>query len=231
MLLIIFLIIAFALGAVPFSFLIAKRVKGIDLRKHGSGNLGATNVFRTLGPWWGGLCLLLDLAKGAAAVGLMTWLVSTWPEGEPTPFNITPDLFRIFAGFLAALGHTFSPFVGFHGGKGVATTGGAFAVLAPFPVILATVAFLAVLASTRLVSLASITAASVLPVAVLFFELTRGRPSLTIIAFVFLTCAWVIFRHRSNIARLKDGTESRIGSKAAPSPGKGGPAGEPGDRK
>lgn len=223
MLLIIFLLIAFALGAIPFSFLIGKRVKGIDLRQHGSGNLGATNVFRTLGPWWGGLCLLLDLAKGAAAVGLMTWLVSTWPEGEPTPFRITPDLFRIFAGFLAALGHTFSPFVGFHGGKGVATTGGAFAVLAPYPVILATVAFLSVLASTRLVSLASITAASVLPVAVLFFELTRGRPSLTIIAFVFLTCGWVIFRHRSNILRLQNGTEARIGSgkgdKAGPGAG------------
>ncbi|MBU2500918.1 glycerol-3-phosphate 1-O-acyltransferase PlsY [bacterium] len=235
MLLIIFLIIAFALGAVPFSFLIAKRVKGIDLRQHGSGNLGATNVFRTLGPWWGGLCLLLDLAKGAAAVGLMTWLVSTWPEGEPTPFRITPDLFRIFAGFLAAMGHTFSPFVGFHGGKGVATTGGAFAVLAPYPVILATVAFLSVLASTRLVSLASITAASVLPVAVLFFELTRGRPSLTIIAFVFLTCAWVIFRHRSNIVRLQNGTETRIGarsgsnsgSRTAPAEGSDHPTDEP----
>ena len=212
MLLIIFLILAFALGAIPFSFILGKGVKGIDLRHHGSGNLGATNVFRTLGPGWGSLCLLLDLAKGAAAVGLMTWLVGTWPKAEPTPFNITPDLFRIFAGFLAGMGHTFSPFVNFHGGKGVATTGGAFAVLAPYPLIIATTAFLAVLATTRIVSLASITAASVLPVAVLFFELTRGRPSLTIIFFVFILCGWVIFRHRGNIMRLKAGTEQKIGS-------------------
>lgn len=222
MLLILFLILAFALGAVPFSFIIAKSVKGIDLRHHGSGNLGATNVFRTLGPRWGTLCLVLDLAKGAAAVGLMTWLVGTWPEGEPTPFHITPDLFRIFAGAVAALGHTFSPFVSFHGGKGVATTGGAFAVLAPYPLILATLAFLGVFLTTRFVSLASITAATVLPIAVLFFETTRGRPSLTIIVFVFLTCGWVIFKHRANILRLQRGTEARVGNggkNGSPAPG------------
>jgi len=85
MLLILFLILAFGLGSIPFSFIICKRVMGIDLREHGSGNLGATNVFRTLGPGWGGICLFLDMAKGAAAVGLMTWLVSTWPEGQATP--------------------------------------------------------------------------------------------------------------------------------------------------
>jgi len=118
MLLILFLIIAFGLGSIPFSFIIAKQVKGIDLRHHGSGNLGATNVFRTLGSGWGSLCLFLDMAKGAAAVGLMTWLVSTWPEGQATPFHITPDLFRIFAGTAAALAHTFSPFVNFHGSIG-----------------------------------------------------------------------------------------------------------------
>lgn len=210
MLLVIFLLLSFLLGAVPFSYLIGRQVKGIDLRKHGSGNLGATNVFRTLGPWWGGLCLALDLAKGAAAVGLMTWLVGTWPPGEPTPFHITPDLFRIFAGVAAALGHTFSPFVNFHGGKGVATTAGAFAVLAPYPIILATVAFLASFLTTRIVSLASITASSVLPVAVLLFELKSEHPSSTIIVFVFLICGWVIFKHRANITRLQEGTEEQI---------------------
>jgi len=210
MLLVIFLVLAFLLGAVPFSYIIGRQVKGIDLRKHGSGNLGSTNVFRTLGPAWGGLCLFLDLAKGAAAVALMTWLVGTWPAGEPTPFHITPDLFRIFAGVAAAIGHTFSPFVGFHGGKGVATTGGAFAVLAPFATILAVVAFLASFLSTRIVSLASITAAAVLPVGVLLFELRSDHASSTIIVFVFLICGWVIFRHRANINRLQDGTEGQI---------------------
>lgn len=212
MLLILFLIIAFALGSIPFSFIIGKKVKGIDLREYGSGNLGATNVFRTLGPWWGGLCLFLDMAKGAAAVGLMTWLVSTWPEGQATPFHITPDLFRIFAGFVASLGHTFSPFVNFHGGKGVATTAGAFAVLEPLAILFTLGVFLVVLATTRFVSLASICAAVVLPFAVLVFELFSEQTSSTIIVFVTLICAWVIYKHRTNITRLRDGTEGRISS-------------------
>jgi glycerol-3-phosphate acyltransferase PlsY len=218
MLLILFLIIAFALGSIPFSFIIGKRVKGIDLREFGSGNLGATNVFRTLGPAWGGLCLFLDMAKGAAAVGLMTWLVSTWPESQATPFHITPDLFRIFAGFLASVGHTFSPFVNFHGGKGVATTGGAVAVLEPLAMVVTLVVFGAVLGVTRIVSLASICAATVLPFAVLFFELHSEQASSTLIVFVTITCGWVIFKHRGNIARLRDGTEGQIsaGEKAAP---------------
>ena len=211
MLLILFLVIAFAVGSIPFSFIIGQRVRGIDLREHGSGNLGATNVFRTLGTGWGILCLVLDMAKGAAAVLLMTLLVASWPDGEPTPFHIPADLFRIFAGALAAVGHTFSPFVNFHGGKGVATTGGAFAVLAPYATIVAVVVFLAVFLTTRIVSLASIAAASVLPFAVAFFEVLSEEVSSTIIVFVSLVSAWVIFRHRGNIARLRAGTESRVG--------------------
>jgi acyl phosphate:glycerol-3-phosphate acyltransferase len=218
MLLVLFLVIAFLLGAVPFSYILGKRVKGIDLRQHGSGNLGATNVFRTLGPWWGGLCLFLDMAKGAAAVLIMTWLVGTWPLGESGPFGITPDLFRIFAGFVAGMGHTFSPFIGFKGGKGVATTGGAFAVLAPFALLVTLVAFLAVFLTTRMVSLASITAASVLPISVLFFELTSPDTSITIIVFVSVMCGWVIYKHRENITRLREGTESKVGGGTKPTP-------------
>lgn len=210
MLLILFLVIAFGLGSIPFSFIIAKKVKGIDLREHGSGNLGATNVFRNLGPWWGGLCLFLDMAKGAAAVGLMTWLVSTWPESQATPFHITPDLFRIFAGVVASLGHTFSPFVNFHGGKGVATTAGAFAVLEPLAILVTTVAFLSVFLSTRIVSVASIAAAAILPWAVIFFEWRSLDTSKTLIWFTFIICGWVIFKHRGNIARLRQGTEGQI---------------------
>lgn len=210
MLLILFLVIAFALGSIPFSFIIGQKVKGIDLREHGSGNLGATNVFRNLGPWWGGLCLVLDMAKGAAAVGLMTWLVNTWPEGQVTPFHITPDLFRIFAGFVAALGHTFSPFVNFHGGKGVATTAGAFVVLEPLAVMVTLVAFLSVFLTTRIVSVASIAAAAILPWAVIFFEWRSLDTSKTLIWFTFIIAGWVIFKHRGNIARLREGTEGQI---------------------
>jgi glycerol-3-phosphate acyltransferase PlsY len=221
MLLILFLIIAFGLGSIPFSFIIGKRVKGIDLREHGSGNLGATNVFRNLGPWWGGLCLFLDMAKGAAAVGLMTWLVSTWPEGQATPFRITPDLFRIFAGVVASLGHTFSPFVNFHGGKGVATTAGAFAVLEPLAILVTTVSFLSVFLTTRIVSVASIAAAAILPWAVIFFEWRSLDTSKTLIWFTFIICGWVIFKHRGNIARLREGTEGQVSPDKNQDPGEG----------
>ena len=210
MLLIIFLLLAFGLGSVPFSFIIGKRVRGIDLRNHGSGNLGSTNVFRNLGPGWGTLCLVLDMAKGAVAVAMMTWLVNHWVPGQATPFHITPDLFRIFAGVTASLGHTFSPFVSFHGGKGVATTGGAFAVLEPFALLVTLAAFGAVFLTTRIVSLASITAASVLPLAVFFFELNSLNTSKTIVIFTFLICGWVLFKHRANMARLREGTEGQI---------------------
>jgi glycerol-3-phosphate acyltransferase PlsY len=218
MLLILFILVAFALGAIPFSFLIGKHVKGIDLREHGSGNLGATNVFRNLGPWWGALCLFLDMAKGAAGVLLMTVLVSAWPDGEPTPLHITADLFRIFAGIAASLGHTFSPFMNFHGGKGVATTGGAFAVLEPLALVVTLVCFLAVFLTTRIVSVASIAAASVLPFAVVFFEIRSPSLSKTLIVFTFLICGFVIWKHRANIERLRDGTEKRIGGSKADEP-------------
>lgn len=219
MLIILFLLVAFLLGAVPFSFIIGKSVRGLDLRRHGSGNLGATNVFRTLGPRWGVTCLLLDMAKGAAAVALMTALVQTWPAGEPTPFHITPDLFRIVAGVVASLGHTFSPWVSFHGGKGVATTGGAFLVLEPYAVLVALATFAIAFAASRIVSLGSIAAAVILPFAVLFFE-RRNDNSKTIIWFTFLVCAFVIWKHRANLARLRAGTETRLrhhkGDQAAP---------------
>ena len=221
MLLILFIVLAFAIGSIPFSFIIGRQVKGLDLRQHGSGNLGATNVFRTLGPWWGALCLFLDMAKGAFAVLLMTWLVSTWPESEATPFHITPDLFRIFAGFAASMGHTFSPFVSFHGGKGVATTGGSFAVLEPWAVLVTTICFIAVFATTRMVSVGSIAAASILPFAVLFFELSSEETSSTIIVFVTITCGWVIFKHRANIARIREGTEGKVGDDSKPEAGDG----------
>ncbi len=205
-----YLVVAFLLGAIPFSFIIARAVKGIDLRHHGSGNLGATNVFRTLGPRWGVGCMLLDMAKGAAAVALMTSLVNNWPPHMTTPFHITPDLFRIFAGVLAALGHTFSPFVSFHGGKGVATTGGAFAVLEPWALLVTVVAFGTVVAVKRIVSLASIVAACVLPLGVLFFEWRHADTSKTIITFTFLMCGLVIWKHRANLARLRAGTETTL---------------------
>ncbi len=210
MVLILVLVLAYLLGAVPFSYLFGRYLRGIDLREHGSGNLGATNVFRTLGPGWGVLVLLLDMAKGAAAVLVMTAVTSSWPEGQAAPLHLPPDLWRIFAGFVAALGHTLSPFMGFHGGKGVATTGGAFFVLAPYPTLIATGAFAIMMALTRIVSVGSLTAAVVLVLAVGYFELRSEQFSKTIFVFTAIISAWVIVKHRANIKRLTEGTEKPL---------------------
>jgi len=210
MLLIVCLLCAYLLGAIPFSFIVAKSIKGIDLRQHGSGNLGATNIVRTLGVGWGVLVLLLDIAKGAAAVLLMSWLVSQWPAGESTPLHLPPDIWRIAAGFIASFGHTFSPFVGWHGGKGVATTAGAFFILAPYPTLAALTVFLVVFAISRIVSLGSICAAGVLIVAVGYFEWRSVQFSKTIFVFTLIICSWIILRHRANIQRLQAGTEKPL---------------------
>jgi glycerol-3-phosphate acyltransferase PlsY len=204
------LVAAYLLGAIPFSLVIGQRVKGIDLREHGSGNLGATNVYRNLGKGWGGLCLLLDAAKGVAAVLLMTLVVDAIPRGEALPLHLTGDVWRILAGAAAILGHSFSPFVRFKGGKGIATTFGVFLILEPLAVLLAFAVFVAVFLATRIVSLGSLSAAAVFPWAVLIFELRSRSVSVTLIVFSAIIAALVIWRHRANIRRLRAGTEQQL---------------------
>ncbi len=211
------LIAAYLIGSIPFSFILGKRVKGIDLRRHGSGNLGATNVFRNLGPWWGALALALDMAKGAAAVLLATAVIAAWPDDKNLPLRFTPDLWRILAGASAMLGHTFSPFVSFHGGKGVATTTGAYFVLAPYPLLVAAIFFGVVMGVTRIVSLASLCAAVALPLAVAYFEFISAEFSQTIFFFTLGICGWIVYKHRSNIKRLQNGTEKPLESTASES--------------
>jgi len=202
------LVLAYLLGAVPFSLIIGRQVRGIDLRHHGSGNLGATNVYRTLGPWWGGLCLLLDAGKGALAVVLMTLVVHAWPARQDLPLHFTPDLYRIIAGALAILGHNFSPFAGFRGGKGIATSFGVCLVLEPFPTLVVTAIFIIVFLAARIVSVASLAAAAVFPWAVVFFEWQSPRAmSQTLVIFSAVLALLVIWRHRANIRRLQEGTE------------------------
>jgi len=212
------LVLAYFLGAIPTSYWIARRVAGIDLREHGSGNLGATNVFRTLGGRWGGLVLFIDMLKGAVAVLLMTALLGARTAHAPLPLHLPPDVLRIAAGFVAAIGHTLSPFVGFHGGKGISTTAGAFSVLAPYPLITVLVIWGITFAFGRIVSLASLCATIALPAAVAFFEWRSESFSKTIFGFTLVIVIWVLFKHRANIRRLADGTESQLreGKHAAP---------------
>ena len=203
-------LLAYFLGAIPTAYLVGRGVRGIDLRRHGSGNLGATNVFRTLGPRWGVTVLIADMAKGALPVLLMTWLLAGRAPGTPLPLHIPPDVLRIAAGFAAAVGHTLSPFVGFHGGKGVATTAGAYFVLVPYPTLVGLGVFGAVFAVTRIVSLGSLSAAAILPVAVAFFEWRSAQFSKTIFGFTLAIVTWVIWKHRANIRRLQEGTEEPL---------------------
>lgn len=190
----------FALGSIPFAVIVGRIFFHTDIRRHGSGNPGATNVFRTFGPAAGIAVLALDAAKGASAVAVARALLSG--AGE-RPF----DWAMVVAALAAIAGHSFSPFIGFRGGKGVATAAGAVAVLMPagFAVLLAT--FLAVLAIGRMVSLASVTLALEFPVLVLLLYGDRTA----LVLFGFAAGSLVFWRHHSNIRRILSGEEPRIG--------------------
>lgn len=191
---------SYLVGAVPFSFLVGKLFYKVDLRNEGSGNLGATNVYRTLG-WKAGLAaMVLDIAKGSAAVGLAALLT-------PAHFtHLEQDWLLIAAAIAAVLGHSYSPYVKFRGGKGVATAAGALLFVTPlaWPFLFFTLFGIAI--ATRYVSLGSICAAIEYPVLCLLFY--RDRPAVLFAAFVL--AAVVIWRHRSNIGRLYRGEESKL---------------------
>jgi acyl phosphate:glycerol-3-phosphate acyltransferase len=187
---------AFLLGAIPFSHMIA-RWRGVDLRTVGSGNVGATNLARALGYGLGTVGLFLDAAKGTVAVLLPRAVLG----------SAAPSTTEALAATLAVLGHSFSPFLRFKGGKGVATGAGAFAVIAPQATLAAVGVFGVIVVLTRIVGLASIAAALALPMAALLFRADRA---ITIAA--ALVALLVIARHRANIERLVNGTEGRLGA-------------------
>jgi len=185
----------FALGAVPFSWILARLLGGVDIRRVGSGNVGATNVARSLGYGAGTAALLLDAAKGVAAVLLARTIAG---PGRPAA--------EALAGGLAILGHNFTPFLRFRGGKGVATGAGVLGVLAPCALGVSIAAFIVTVVVTRTVSLGSVMAAAVMPVAV---YLCDGERSVIVLA--VLVAVLVIARHRANLARIFAGTENRLG--------------------
>ncbi len=215
---------AYLLGSIPTGYLVA-RSKGIDIRKTGSGNIGATNVFRIVGKGPGIFVLLVDALKGYVACALLCPIVFNWlaPHfaGLFNAFRDEPvDLqlrFKIIAGICAILGHNYSCWLNFKGGKGVATSAGVFFALTWPATTIALVVWIIVFALTRYVSVASITAAVALPIATWFTSTINGGnenqrsgllESLTIAAALM-----VIIRHRGNIQRLHTGTEKRINFK------------------
>jgi len=193
-------LVAYMLGSIPFALIVGKIFWGVDIREHGSGNTGATNVLRVFGPAPGFLVLGLDGAKGALAV-LVAALIAPaafGPEGH--------DWFRILGALCAMAGHSFSPFIGFRGGKGVATAAGAIIVLAPKTVPVMILAFLIVTGIGRMVSLGSIAMAVLFPPTMAL--LYPGRYSL--LGFALVTAVLVLWRHRSNMRRIIHGEEAKI---------------------
>ena len=200
---------AYLLGSIPTGFLVAK-ARGIDIRTVGSGNIGATNVFRTLGKPAGIFVLLVDGLKGwLAVVVLGQWLGSLLTPAD----SQTIEWLAVTAGVGAILGHNYTCWLYFKGGKGIATSAGALLALVTWAFLIILVIWVIVFALSRYVSLASICAAFALP-----FATYLTRESRTMVLVTAGLAALAIYKHRSNIQRLIKGTESRIGSKKPTTP-------------
>jgi acyl phosphate:glycerol-3-phosphate acyltransferase len=198
---VLWLLASYLVGAIPTSYLAGRLFHGIDLREHGSRNLGATNVYRTLG--W----------RYAVPVGLFDMLKGAVPVLAFAPRVSDSQLFALACGIAAILGHVFSVFVRFRGGKGVATAAGVMLGLTPLAIGVAALVWLAVVALTGYVSLASIAGAAVFPLAVFLLERPDRPEILWLDALVAVAIIWL---HRANIRRLLNGTESRFGRRATP---------------
>jgi glycerol-3-phosphate acyltransferase PlsY len=204
---VIVVIVSYLLGSIPFGYL-AGRMAGIDIRNCGSGNVGATNVIRTLGKGYGYPVFALDFLKGLGAVK-MSILIATRMQLEWNP----PEMFGIVAAISSVLGHSFPVWLGFKGGKGVATSAGALFGLAPVAALVGVAIWIVTFWLTRYVSVASIAAAAALPFVILITTwLSRTTGKLLFYSSVCLA-AVVIWRHRSNLSRLIHGTEPRFNRK------------------
>jgi glycerol-3-phosphate acyltransferase PlsY len=191
------LVAAYLIGAIPIGYLVARLAGGIDIRSSGSGNIGATNVLRTLGKVPAAATLLGDIAKGAAAVGAMRLI-------DPAP------PWAAAAAVLAIVGNCWPVFLRFRGGKGVATGFGAFLALAPMAAAPAALVWAVVVASFRYVSLGSVMACLCLPIGVAALGYPRSGIAAAVAAAVI-----IVYRHRDNLDRLLKGTERRLGERAA----------------
>jgi glycerol-3-phosphate acyltransferase PlsY len=226
-------LIAFLLGSIPFGLIIAK-LKGIDIRAHGSGNIGATNVLRVVGKKYGITCLFLDALKGLIPTMIGLSLIRfAGADGQPhqnpmaidalTPYGtVLPALdqwkaqtLQVVTGLFAILGHNFSPWVGFKGGKGIATSAGVLIALMPAAVVILLIIWLIVFTITRYVAVASIAAAAALPFLTLYGswhhgKLADGTWNKPLLIFTIIISVLAIWKHHSNVERLRAGTEHRF---------------------
>lgn len=211
---ILILLLSYLVGSIPTSIIISKSVAGIDIRDYGSGNAGGTNVFRVLGWKYGILVILLDAFKGVVAVVFIARLffLTELPFENPSPFDDFTFV-QLLAGISAVIGHVFTVFAGFRGGKGMATAVGMAASLMTIDVLIAAAIFLIMIIKFRYVSLGSISAAISLPIILfirenLFHVHIQGYH--TLIAFSIFIALFIIYTHRSNIQRIIAGKENRI---------------------
>ncbi len=198
----LYVLVAFLLGSLPFALWVGRAARGIDVRRYGSGNLGATNVLRVLGPGWGVLTLALDVAKGWAAVALA-------PGWVDLPAAAGGGAWPLAGCAAAALGHMFTPLAGFRGGKGVAVTLGGFVGLAPLAALAGAAGFVLTVAACRYVSLGSLVLAAMLPIGTALW----GPPPpvrWAVVGLGVVLALFIAWRHRANWARIASGTESRF---------------------
>lgn len=198
---------SYLLGSIPFGYL-AGRLAGIDIRQAGSGNIGATNLVRVLGKRYGYPVFALDVLKGFGAVKIAMVMA----PGKPPEWN-SPEIFGIFAAMSSVLGHLYPPWLGFKGGKGVATSAGALLALTPVATLIGVAVWIIVFWLTRYVSLASVTAAVVLPIVILVVNWKDRNNVKPLVYSSAGVAAVVIWRHRSNLSRLTRGTEPRFAPK------------------
>ena len=211
--LLILIPLAYLVGSIPFG-LIVGLAKGVDPRKAGSGNIGATNVARLLGKRWFFVVFTLDMCKSLVPMLIASAIAHRVPEPQR---DWTVYLLWLLVGFAAVLGHMFSVFLKFAGGKGVATSAGVMLGLWPYftwPGVIAIGVFLVVFFTWRYISLGSIVAAATVPIAYVAIGVARGWPvfgsQLPLLIFAVVMALLIIYKHRSNIARLRAGTENRM---------------------
>ncbi|MCL5030548.1 MAG: glycerol-3-phosphate 1-O-acyltransferase PlsY [Bacteroidetes bacterium] len=207
------IILSYLVGSIPTSIIVTKLAKGIDIRNYGSGNAGGTNVMRVLGWKHGVLVIILDALKGVLAVVVVARLhYGSMPFNNATPFDDF-TLVQIIAGISAVIGHIWTVFAGFRGGKGIATALGMLLMITTVDMLIAIGAFIIVVSISRYVSLGSIVGAIVVPLALVIREniFNVNVPSYnTLLPFVIAVSLLVIFTHRKNVVRLLNGNEHKV---------------------
>ena len=209
-------VVSYLLGSIPFGYLLVRIFRGEDVRQTGSGNIGATNVARTGSKWLAIATLLLDAFKGYVAVFHAFFFAGHHPDHLPQFGPHTVYILAALAGFFAIVGHMFPIWLRFKGGKGVATSVGAFLGIAPAAVLVSLVAFVVIVGVTRYVSLGSIVGAAIFPVAA--WWLNPQTRDATVMAFIGASALLIIVRHKDNIRRLLAGNENRFGGRKTESP-------------